>query len=245
MICKVCNKEIKEYYLNDVLGIKKHTICYKCFSELPLIYEFSKIHEYKCLSLYAYKDKIKELIYQLKGLKDIELKDVFLEFFLDELNIITGRVMWKLVFPLILILIGVTIILSFFRGGPKKNIEDVEYTKSKSYKYESTKYPRYTAILGGGDYKNNSNDLKGIVAEAILGGLEIDLRDAKINEDIVLELTAVLGGIDIFIPDNVSVEIISGNPILGGFEHKINKNVIGGPKVRIKYIAVLGGIEVK
>ena len=164
---------------------------------------------------------------------------------LDELDIITGEVMWKLVFPLILILVGVTIILSFFRGGQKKNIEDVEYTKSKSYKYESTKYPRYTAILGGGDYKNNSNDLKGIVAEAILGGLEIDLRDAKINEDIVLELTAVLGGIDIFIPDNVSVEIISGNPILGGFEHKINKNVIGGPKVRIKYIAVLGGIEVK
>ena len=78
MICKVCNKEIKEYYLNDVLGIKKHTICYKCFSELPLIYEFGKIQEYKCLSLYAYKDKIKELIYQFKGLKDIELKDIFL-----------------------------------------------------------------------------------------------------------------------------------------------------------------------
>ena len=87
MICKVCNKEIKEYYLNDVLGIKKHTICYKCFSELPLIYEFSKIHEYKCLSLYAYKDKIKELIYQFKGLKDIELKDIFLEFFLTELSL--------------------------------------------------------------------------------------------------------------------------------------------------------------
>ena len=73
----------------------------------------------------------------------------------------------------------------------------------------------------------------------------IDLRDAKITEDIVLELTAVLGGIDIFIPDNVRVEIISGVPVLGGFEHKINRNAISGPKVRIKYTAVLGGIEVK
>ena len=163
----------------------------------------------------------------------------------DELDIIDDGAIWKLIFPLVLVAVGISIIASFFRGGTKKNIEADEYSKSKSYKYDSTQYPRYTAILGGGDYKNNTEDLKGIVAEAILGGLSIDLRDAKITEDIVLELTAVLGGIDIFIPDNVRVEIISGVPVLGGFEHKINRNAISGPKVRIKYTAVLGGIEVK
>ena len=163
----------------------------------------------------------------------------------DALDIISSDIMWKLVFPLILVIIGISILTSFFRSGTKKNIEDEEYTKSKSYKYDSTQYPRYTAILGGGDYKNNTEDLKGVVAEAILGGLEIDLRDAKITEDIVLELTAVLGGIDIYIPDDVRVEIISGVPVLGGFEHKINRNALSGPKVRIKYTAVLGGIEIK
>lgn len=163
----------------------------------------------------------------------------------DALDIISSDIMWKLVFPLILVIIGISILTSFFRSGTKKNIEDEEYTKSKSYKYDSTQYPRYTAILGGGDYKNNTEDLKGVVVEAILGGLEIDLRDAKITEDIVLELTAVLGGIDIYIPDDVRVEIISGVPVLGGFEHKINRNALSGPKVRIKYTAVLGGIEIK
>ena len=163
----------------------------------------------------------------------------------DALDIISSDIMWKLVFPLILVIIGISILTSFFRSGTKKNIEDEEYTKSKSYKYDSTQYPRYTAILGGGDYKNNTEDLKGVVSEAILGGLEIDLRDAKITEDIVLELTAVLGGIDIYIPDDVRVEIISGVPVLGGFEHKINRNALSGPKVRIKYTAVLGGIEIK
>lgn len=163
----------------------------------------------------------------------------------DALDIISSDIMWKLVFPLILVIIGISILTSFFRSGTKKNIEDEEYTKSKSYKYDSTQYPRYTAILGGGDYKNNTEDLKGVVAEAILGGLEIDLRDAKITEDIVLELTAVLGGIDIYIPDDVRVEIISGVPVLGGFEHKINRNALSGPKVRIKYTVVLGGIEIK
>ncbi|WP_195987411.1 hypothetical protein [Clostridium sp. D53t1_180928_C8] len=163
----------------------------------------------------------------------------------DALDIISSDIMWKLVFPLILVIIGISILTSFFRSGTKRNIEDEEYTKSKSYKYDSTQYPRYTAILGGGDYKNNAEDLKGVVAEAILGGLEIDLRDAKITEDIVLELTAVLGGIDVYIPEDVRVEIISGVPVLGGFEHKINRNALSGPKVRIKYTAVLGGIEVK
>lgn len=163
----------------------------------------------------------------------------------DALDIISSDIMWKLVFPLILVIIGISILISFFRSGTKKNIEDEEYTKSKSYKYDSTQYPRYTAILGGGDYKNNTEDLKGVVAEAILGGLEIDLRDAKITEDIVLELTAVLGGIDVYIPNDVRVEIISGVPVLGGFEHKINRNALSGPKVRIKYTAVLGGIEIK
>ena len=163
----------------------------------------------------------------------------------DSLDIISRRVMWKLVFPLILVAIGISILATFFRTRKKRGIESDEDIKSKSYMYDSTQYPRYTAILGGGDYKNTSEDLKGIVAEAILGGLGIDLREAKITEDIVLELTAVLGGIDIFLPDNVRVEIISGTPILGGFEHKINRNALSGPKVRIKYTAVLGGIEVK
>ena len=163
----------------------------------------------------------------------------------DELDIIDDGAIWRLIFPLILVAIGISIIASFFRRVTKKNSECDEYSKSKSYKYDSTQYPRYTAILGGGNYKNSTEDLKGLVAEAILGGLEIDLRDAKITEDIVLELTAVLGGIDVFIPDNVRVEIISGVPVLGGFEHKINRNATSGPKVRIKYTAVLGGIEIK
>ena len=163
----------------------------------------------------------------------------------DRLDIISGAIMWKLVVPLVLVIIGISIINSFLKGNSKKKGIDMEFSESKSYKYDSITYPHYTAILGGGEFKNNSEDLKGVYAEVLLGGLEIDLRDAKITEDIVLELTAVLGGIDIFIPENVGVEIISGTPILGGFEHKLNRNIVSGPKVRIKYTVVLGGIEIK
>ena len=86
MICKVCNKELNEFYINDLLGIKKHTLCYACFNEFPFINEITNIDKFKCLSLYSYKGIIKELIYQLKGLKDYEIKDVFIEYFKDWLN---------------------------------------------------------------------------------------------------------------------------------------------------------------
>lgn len=87
MICKVCNQEVNNFYLNDLFGVNKHNICYKCFNELMVIKEKTIIDKYECLSIYAYQDKIKELIYQFKVLKDYELKDIFLEFFLDELNL--------------------------------------------------------------------------------------------------------------------------------------------------------------
>ena len=86
MLCKVCNKEIKEFYLNDLFGNKKHTVCYKCFCDFSLINKISFIDNYECLSIYEYKDQIRDLIFQLKGLKDYELKDVFLEFIIDYLN---------------------------------------------------------------------------------------------------------------------------------------------------------------
>lgn len=162
---------------------------------------------------------------------------------LNCLDIVDKHLIWSLIFPLVLIAVGISIIASFFRRGKRKD-NDGNYNKSRAYKYDANSYPRYTAILGGGEYKNNSQDLKGISAEAILGGIDLDLRDAKITEDILLELTAVLGGIDIILPDNVQVEIVSGIPVLGGFEHKVNRNNFG-PKVKIKYTVVMGGIEIK
>ena len=86
MQCKVCNQTINEFNFNDFFGIKKHVLCYKCFNELSLINEVTTIENFKCFSIYLYKDKIKDLIYQFKVLKDYELKDVFLEYFLEELN---------------------------------------------------------------------------------------------------------------------------------------------------------------
>ena len=86
MICKVCNEEINEFNILDPIGVNRHSLCNKCFNKFNMILEKNKINGIKSFSIYSYDGLIKELIYQFKGLYDYELKDVFLEYFLDELE---------------------------------------------------------------------------------------------------------------------------------------------------------------
>lgn len=44
----------------------------------------------------------------------------------DSLDIISGRVMWKLVFPLILVAIGISILATFFRSGKKEELNQMK-----------------------------------------------------------------------------------------------------------------------
>ena len=87
MICKVCNEEKNEFNILDPIGVNKHYLCNKCFNKFNVIYEKYKINGIKSLSIYSYDGLIKEMIYQFKGLYDYELKDVFLEYFIDELKV--------------------------------------------------------------------------------------------------------------------------------------------------------------
>ena len=53
----------------------------------------------------------------------------------------------------------------------------------------------------------------------MLGGIDLDLRTAVIQRDITITLTAVLGGIDVFLPQNIRIQLIR-NDVLGGTDCK-------------------------
>lgn len=82
--CKVCFKEIdNEIFINDLLNVKEHELCYECFNKMELVLKNIRILDYKIFILLKYNSYIKELIYKFKGLYDIELKNIFLEYFKD------------------------------------------------------------------------------------------------------------------------------------------------------------------
>lgn len=127
-------------------------------------------------------------------------------FILDSQDIISSRLMWKLVFPLMLVAIGISIIVSFFRKYKitikveyNSEYKETKYSSgAKHYKCDNSQNPRYSTVLGGGEVRNNSENLKSVTVQAVLGGFDVDLRDAKITEDIDLDITAVLEGVDIY-----------------------------------------------
>ncbi len=85
-----------------------------------------------------------------------------------------------------------------------------------------------------------------IRAIAVFGGIEIDLRHARLTSPVTeIVATAVMGGISVKVPPGVRLES-DGSAILGGFADQVNESPEGGadvPIVRVSGFAFLGGVE--
>ena len=58
------------------------------------------------------------------------------------------------------------------------------------------------AVLGGGHRGNNSRSFRGGELTAVMGGCEIDLRQAAIEGEAVIDVFALWGGIEIRVPED-------------------------------------------
>jgi hypothetical protein len=112
-----------------------------------------------------------------------------------------------------------------------------------SYDLDSD-YINVSAVLGGGEYNFTNQKLKGGKASAVMGGCELDLRNAEMEEDsMVLEANAVMGSVEFRIPTHWEV-VMQGVPVLGAVEDKTKpQNPV--KKLIIKGSAVMGSIELK
>lgn len=101
------------------------------------------------------------------------------------------------------------------------------------------------AILGGYRRTNNSQNFRGGELTAIMGGVELDLRGASIQEgEAVLDLFAFWGGAKIRVPEDWTISV-QGVPILGGFEDKTRPSKTdAGKRLVIKGYAIMGGAEI-
>lgn len=101
------------------------------------------------------------------------------------------------------------------------------------------------AVLGGVARGNNSRTFRGGDLTAVMGGCEIDLRQAAINGDATLDVFAMWGGIEIRVPEDWTV-ISRVTPVLGGFDDKTRPpQGLSTHRLTIRGVAIMGGIEVK
>jgi len=148
---------------------------------------------------------------------------------------------WRTLWPLLIIGAGVAVIAKSIAG--RKALEQGGTTLDKDGD-EST--VNITAIMSG--YKNRiiSQDFRGGEITAIMGGSDLDLRQASINGEAVLNLFAFCGGITIKVPVDWSV-ILEGTPIMGGFEEKTVPPAVGssGKRLILRGYVIMGGVEVR
>jgi predicted membrane protein len=102
------------------------------------------------------------------------------------------------------------------------------------------------AILGGFSRKSNAKDFQGGELTAVMGGCELDLRNAILKGDeATIEIFALWGGVVIRVPEDWTV-VVKVSPIMGGVEDTSlpPKN---GPDKRliITGFTIMGGAEIK
>ena len=153
-------------------------------------------------------------------------------------NIIDFDLIWKLILPVIIIIVGLSLI--FGNNLNKKINNEIKKINNKKGKNEE-----YCSTFSEQKIDFDDEEFKGVSLTAVFGGITLDLRNAKINEDVVINTTSVFGGIDIYVPDNIKIKVKSTS-IFGGVDNKKIKN--DNEKEHIIYInagCIFGGVDIK
>jgi Domain of unknown function (DUF1707) len=102
------------------------------------------------------------------------------------------------------------------------------------------------AILGGCSRKGEWIVPKEFTAFMLMGGGEIDLREARFSErKVAIHIVAIMGGCEVIVPEDATV-YVTGIGILGAFEHSdAGPGSPDGPVITINGVAFMGGVDVK
>jgi predicted membrane protein len=105
------------------------------------------------------------------------------------------------------------------------------------------------AMFGGGDRMIRSSAFRGGNVTAIMGGFDIDLRDAVMDGNAArIEVFVMMGGIDMKVPEGWTV-VLDVTPFMGGADYRPGTRrapAEGPPKVlTVSGFVFMGGIDVK
>lgn len=134
--------------------------------------------------------------------------------------------LWNL-WPLILVAIGISIL---FRPGASGDASQVEELSE-------------VTVFGGTKRVVDSKGFKHGTVTSVFSGTEIDFRNTTFADNAVVEVVAVLGAIEMRMPDDVTV-VNEALAVLGSVEDHRSGSKDSKTKVVIKGVAVLGGVEI-
>lgn len=154
-------------------------------------------------------------------------------FFLGTRDILNLSIVGKLIFPIILVLIGISIL---FNDVIKKKI-------NKNIRYKGNPDEQYSIFAS--KRQNVNGPYLGSVVTAVFGGYKLDLSNAVIQEDIIIKATAIFGGVTIIVPEGVLIQT-STVPIFGNVSNKVKEtNEVNKCVILIKSVCMFGGVDIR
>lgn len=99
-------------------------------------------------------------------------------------------------------------------------------------------------LMSGNQIKNSASDFKGGEINVFMAGVDLDLRSASIQQEAVLNIFTVWGGIKLLIPSDWTV-INHCNAIMGGIDDRSIPAPMGNKRLIIQGYAIMGGMEIR
>lgn len=152
-------------------------------------------------------------------------------------GVIRFDLLWKLMIPVVLVVVGLSMIFKDALKG--KVLKEVKKVQGKSGEKE------YWATFSGQKLNFAGEKFEGCRLEAIFGGIKCDLREAKIEKDVLVKASAVFGGVEIYVPKDVKVKVVSTSIFGGTSDKRKNPNDEADKTLYIDATGVFGGVEIK
>jgi predicted membrane protein len=150
---------------------------------------------------------------------------------------------WDMFWPMVLIGIGSVLVMQAMRRNTREAMGvDADNTLTAF------------VVMGGVKRVSTAPRFRGGEVTALMGGAQLDLRQATIppGEEAALDIFAVMGGCEIWVPPswNVVTPIV---PIMGGVDDKRLPTLPGdadgigkpAPRLVLRGMLLMGGIEIK
>ena len=118
------------------------------------------------------------------------------------------------------------------------------YARPELRRRQPTKW--VLSLMGGAEKKGRWRIGERLTTVTVMGGNDIDLRHAEIDaDDVTIVAVAVMGGMDIYVPDTVELEV-HGFALMGGNSERGSTRAPrpGGPRIRVHAYSLMGGIDV-
>ena len=141
----------------------------------------------------------------------------------------------KLILPFIIIMFGLSLVFKDMNFNLKQEKIKVKKNNLKEHCVTFSK-----ALLN-----YNNEEFKGCELTAVFGGIECNLENSIIKEDVYLEVTSIFGGIDIKVPKDINVKVTQ-TAIFGGVSNSKYQNYKNFKyTIYINVNCVFGGVEIK